>query len=408
MKASIEFTFVDLFCGAGGASLGFQQSGFRCVGAIDSDAAAIRTCQLNFQNQALRNVITESTDLTRADVIVGGPPCQGFSSAGLRRTEDTRNSLVRIFSELVARHKPRAFVFENVEGFLTAGKGERVFDLLGPLTQAGYRIHLRKINAANYGVPQHRKRVIAIGGLGWDPVFPEPTHMAFGAPGSSRVFRNLPPCPVLGDVLKEFPPPTKNPPGIPHGHYTREISETDKKRIVLLKPGQSMKHLPAELWHESYRRRAFRRVKDGTPTDRRGGPPFGLRRLNADQPSKAITSGAVSEFVHPTEDRFLTLRECARIQTFPNDYLFAGTPAQQILQIGNAVPPSLARSVALTLQNDLRANECNSVAQEGALLSFVPTTSKGMSPALLDVWEAVVKQFQLPKTSKMEQLELWP
>ncbi len=407
MKTSTEFTFVDLFCGAGGTSLGFQQSGFRCVSAIDSDETAVRTCQLNLQNQVLRNEITEETELTPTDVIIGGPPCQGFSSAGMRQAEDVRNSLVRVFSELVARHKPKAFVFENVEGFLTAGSGERVFDLLNPLIQAGYRIHLRKINAANYGVPQHRKRVIAIGGFGWDPMFPEPTHRAFGAPGSSREFRSLPPCPVLGDVLAEFPSPMKSPPGIPQGHYTREISEIDRKRFSLLKPGQSMKHLPSELWHDSYQRRAYRRVKDGTPTERRGGPPFGLRRLNAVQPSKAITSGAISEFVHPSENRFLTLRECARIQTFPDDYLFAGTISQIILQIGNAVPPTLAQAVAQTLSNDLEVNESVSKTQEGALLSFVPTTSSGMSPALQDVYAAVNEKFRMHRTAKMEQLQLW-
>ena len=407
MKTSTEFTFVDLFCGAGGTSLGFQQSGFRCVGAIDNDETAVKTCQLNFQHQAWRNEITEKTELSHTDVIIGGPPCQGFSSAGMRRAEDVRNSLVRVFSELVARHKPRAFVFENVEGFLTTDKGERVFDLLTPLIQAGYRIHLRKINAANYGVPQHRKRVIAIGGLEWDPTFPEPSNKAFGAPGSSRMFRSLPPCPVLGDVLMELPPPTKSPPGIPHGHYTREISEIDRKRIFLLKPGQSMKHLPSDLWHDSYQRRAFRRVKDGTPTERRGGPPFGLRRLKADQPSKAITSGAISEFVHPSEDRFLTLRECARVQTFPDDYFFSGTPSQVILQIGNAVPPTLAHAIAQTLRNDLEVNESASKTQEGALLSFVPTTSSGMSPALQDVYAAVNGKFRMHRTTRMEQLQLW-
>ena len=408
MKASSVFTFVDLFCGAGGISLGFQQAGFRCARAIDNDEAAVRTCRLNFQNHVAREKISEKTELVSADVIIGGPPCQGFSSAGMRRSEDERNSLVGVFSGLVARHKPRAFVFENVEGFLTAGKGERVADLLVPLIQAGYRIHLRKVNAANYGVPQHRKRVLAIGGLGWDPIFPQPTHRAFGAPGASKAFRNLPPCPVLEEALAGLPQPTESPPGIPHGHYTREISELDGKRIVLLKAGQSMKHLPEDLWHDSYQRRAFRRVMDGTPTERRGGAPFGLRRLHADQPSKAITGGAISEFVHPFENRFLTLRECARIQTFPDDYLFAGTPTQNVRQIGNAVPPLLARAVAFALKSDLCMNEVVPAKREGALLSFVPTTSPGMSPALRSVCEEINKRFLRHQTARMEQLQLWP
>src|SRR5208282_4786550 len=99
---------------------------------------------------------------------------------------DKRNSLVACFAETVARMRPTAFLFENVEGFLTAEDGDRVVDLLEPLLGAGYRIHLRKVNAANYGVPQHRKRVIAIGGLGWEPTFPQATHAAFGAPGAAR------------------------------------------------------------------------------------------------------------------------------------------------------------------------------------------------------------------------------
>src|SRR5690606_12779965 len=97
--------------------------------------------------------------------------------------------------------------------------------------------------------------------------------------------------------------------------------------------------LPQELWHGTYSRRANRRVSDGVPTDRRGGAPAGLRRLRPDQPSKAITSAAPSEFVHPLEDRMLTLRECARLQTFPDEFLFAGSRSERAVQIGNAVPP---------------------------------------------------------------------
>ena len=369
----------------------------------------METYKLNFQDHILRDKITEKTRLVSADVIIGGPPCQGFSSAGMRCSDDKRNSLVRVFSELVARNRPKAFVFENVEGFLTADKGERVLDLLTPLVQVGYRIHLRKINAANYGVPQHRKRVIAIGALGWNPTYPEATHMAFGAPGAAKIFRHLPRCPTLEDALTGLPQPTLDPPGMPQGHYIRRISELDIKRIELLKPGQSMKDLPEKLWHDSYRRRAHRRVKDGTLTERRGGAPFGLRRLWGNQPSKTITSGATSEFVHPSKDRFLTLRECARVQTFPDDFTFAETTTQAILQIGNAVPPLLAQAVALSLRDDLRVNKEQSVVtEEGALLSFVPTTSSGMSPALHRVCELIDEHFFMYQPVEKEQLQLWP
>mgnify|MGYP001566162551 FL=1 len=403
-----KFTYADLFCGAGGLSLGFQQAGYSCVVAIDSDESATATYKRNFADHIETEKITEATTIPSVDVIVGGPPCQGFSSAGMRRSDDHRNTLVRVFSELIVRHKPKAFVFENVEGFLTSDNGNRVFDLLEPLVDAGYQIHLRKVNAANFGVPQHRKRVIAIGGLGWAPRFMEPTHSAYGAPGASKAFKQLPPCPTLAEALNGLPTPSLTPPGFPDGHYYRPLSEQDKERVRLLKPGQTMKDLPTELWHESYRRRAFRRVMDGTPTERRGGAPAGLRRLRNDQPSKAITSGATSEFIHPDADRSLTLRECARVQTFPDEFVFVGNVAECILQIGNAVPPCLAEVIALNLKRDLENALSNPSAESGALLSFVPTASNGMSPVLEDLTSRIRQKYPNTRTeTELEQIELW-
>jgi len=147
---------------------------------------------------------------------------------------------------------------------------------------------------------------------------------------------------------------------------------------------------------------------DGTPTERRGGAPHGLRRLYADQPSKAITSFARSEFIHPTEDRFLTLRECARIQTFADDFIFSGKLADQALLIGNAVPPLFAEHVAKHLAAELRAGVEN-IAGPGRLLSFVPTMSTGMSPALQRI-TTIVKNTFLAKGDgrpKEGQLQLW-
>jgi DNA (cytosine-5)-methyltransferase 1 len=250
--------------------------------------------------------------------------------------------------------------------------------------------------------------VIAIGGLGRDVAFPEPNHRAFGAPGASRVLNHLSPCPTLADALKGLPMPAESPPGMPSGHFLRPLSEQDLERIRLLQAGQSMQHLPVELWHNSYRRRAYRRVMDGTPTERRGGPPFGLRRLRADEPSKAITSGAISEFVHPTENRFLTLRECARIQTFPDDFTFVGTVAECNLLIGNAVPPHLAETIARTLRGDLLSQESILNHEKGALISFVPTVSNGKSPALERVCKRIEETFRLRhNTNYAEQLRLW-
>jgi DNA (cytosine-5)-methyltransferase 1 len=166
-----------------------------------------------------------------------------------------------------------------------------------------------------------------------------------------------------------------------------------------------MADLPEELWHDSYRKRAFRRVKDGTPTERRGGAPSGIRRLRPDEPSKAITGGSLRDFLHPKENRSLTIRECAILQTFPLTFQLFGSQADRIQLVGNAVPPLFAFAIAKCLKIDL---ERLSDREEGPgeLLSFVPTLSTGMSPAL----ESITKQVQLRflrKTMKERQLALW-
>lgn len=387
-----RWTVADLFCGAGGLSHGFRSAGFDLVCAIDSDEAAVGTHRQNLGDHAVCRSISEDVDLPEVAVIAGGPPCQGFSSAGMRRAGDSRNTLVSCFAQVVARHRPLAFVFENVEGFLTAEKGSRVLELLAPLVDAGYRIHLRKVNAANYGAPQHRKRVIAVGGLGWEPPFPDPTHAAYGAPGAALAGTLLPRTPSLAEAIASLPLPAVTPPGVPQGHYNRPLAGVDLERARRLQPGQSMRDLPQELWHDSFVRRANRRVMDGTPSERRGGAPYGVRRLKADEPCKAVTGGAVTEFIHPTEHRGLTIRECARVQTFPDGFTFVGTASQQAQQIGNAVPPLLAEAVARALLVGLE--QARPRSGHGALLSFVPTLSSGQSPALDKVIRLVRQRFQ--------------
>jgi len=296
------------------------------------------------------------------------------------------------------------FVFENVEGFLTAESGDRVIELLDPLIQAGYWIRLHKINAANFGVPQHRKRVIGFGGLGFDPLFPEPTHRAIGAPGAHKVGKHLPLTPSLLATLEGLPEPTGSPPGTPTDHYKVVLRDDDLARIHALQQGQTMKDLPEHLWHSSYRRRALRRVMDGTPTEKRGGAPAGLRRLRGDEPSKAITSFARNEFVHPTADRFITIRECARIQTFPDDYEFSGSAADRALQIGNAIPPLLGEAIGHVIEEGLKRP---AIHTRGRLVSFVPTVAEGLSPALAAVLDRVVTRYSDEQPVTTEQLRLW-
>lgn len=409
IKMKSQLTVVDLFCGCGGLSLGFKKAGFEIVTSYDNWKPAAETYRENFSHTPRLVELDENCDLPQATVIIGGPPCQGFSSAGRRHASDERNTLIRVFSLLVARHKPLAFVFENVEGFLTQANGRFVFDFLEPLIDVGYRIHLRKVNAAHYGIPQHRKRVLAIGGLGWDPTFPGHTNSALGAPGARLANSyHLPHTPTIQEAFDGLPPARirHNGDDNPLDHSYSAFSEPDRTRAHFLKPGQRMRDLPEALWHESYRKRAYRRVMDGTPTERRGGPPAGLRRLLADEPSKAITGGALRDFVHPTEDRPLTIRECARIQTFPDDFVFIGTQSEKIQMIGNAVPVRLSEIIAKTLKEDLyHPKHPKHTDIGGALLSFVPTLSTGMSPVLQTVYDGVNEFFLSGQA--MEQRSLW-
>lgn len=397
-----EKTVVDLFCGAGGLSLGLARAGFKSILAVDTNQSALHTYASNLGNHIAQLDLSKHTDLPESTMIVGGPPCQGFSSAGLRQANDHRNNLVYCFAQIVATLRPLAFVFENVEGFLTAEGGDHVIDLLAPLIDAGYHIHLRKINAANYGVPQHRKRVIAIGGLGWTPSFPIPTHSAFGAPGARRAVKGFPLTPTLADALGDLPPITTEPPGVPQGHFCRPLNGIEFERAMALSPGQTMRDLPRELQHESFQRRAFRRVMDGTPSERRGGAPSGVKRLKWDEPAKAITGGATAEFLHPSEHRPLTIRECARLQTFPDEFTFCGSSAEQMQLIGNAVPPLLAQRIGENLIQELPITKPSYA--KGRLLSFIPTLANGVSPVLKNVIERVNQQFMHPESLEQRTL----
>jgi DNA (cytosine-5)-methyltransferase 1 len=205
------------------------------------------------------------------------------------------------------------------------------------------------------------------------------------------------------DAIGDLPSASVDPPGVPIGHFVRPLEGMDLARARALEPGMTMRDLAEHLQHESYRRRAFRRVKDGTPSENRGGAPAGLRRLRPDEPSKSITGGARSEFLHPTADRNLTIRECARLQTFPDDFQFEGNASEQVQLIGNAVPPLFAEVIAKTLAVDLQTKERE--IDEGALLSFVPTLSDGYSPALQRTANMVNDSFH--RYIATQELPLW-
>lgn len=405
MKGDTALSSVDLFAGAGGLTLGLQRAGFNTLLANDNWGPAVDTLRRNFDEAAVEDrcvreltgaCVLERAGGTTPSLVAGGPPCQGFTSAGARRVGDQRNTLVGEFARLVAEVRPRWFLFENVEGMLTAADGDFVIDLLDGVLDSGYSVRLRKVNVANYGAAQLRKRVIAIGALGTDPGFPSPSHRAFGAPGTQTdSTAALPAAPTVADALTGLGEPAHNADQASvQGHVAAALSKSDADRIGLLGPGQTMRDLPEELRHHSYTRRANRRVSDGMPSERRGGAPAGIRRLLADEPSKAITSAAIREFVHPTEDRCLTLRECARLQGFPDGFEFSGGRSDQATLIGNAIPPPFAELLGIWIAG----RDCAVPHRADGLPrlhEFQVTNGSGTSPALGRVIERINTRYEI-------------
>jgi len=396
---------ISLFAGAGGCSLGFKQAGYDIVFATDFDKAAMQTYALNFSgaNVACKDICELDFDALLAslklksgelDVLIGGPPCQGFSTAGLRFWDDPRNHLLKQYVRAIEVIRPKWLMMENVEGLLTTKDGEYIAEVVKAFVQLGYRVRIEKIYAHEYGVPQRRKRVIILGNrLGKDFVFPSAT-----VPSHGRIFRKG--GITLEQALHGLPHPgSENQPvgynaelrgtwaeflvsgsGLVTDHFMPAVDPLQQQRIAALGPGQTMKDLPEQLQHPSFQKRANRRVMDGTPSEKRGGSPSGLKRLHSDEPSLTITGAATREFIHPTEDRTLTIREAARAQTFPDDFTFVGSQSDRIQQIGNAIPPLLARVFAehITAQGSRRTPHDG----EGKFLGFKLTKAQGLSPAL--------------------------
>jgi len=422
-------TAISLFAGAGGCSLGFQQAGYDVRFATDLDADAVESYRRNFAGTPCEVADIRELDpdsllkrigLGRGqlDILLGGPPCQGFSSAGLKSGDDPRNSLLRHYVRLLEGVGPKWFVMENVEGLLTNGRGLHVRDAVASFLEAGYSVNLEKIYAQGYGVPQRRKRVLIVGNrLGHDFAFPEPS-----TPFSGSIFRkgevtfatavgDLPPASQGSAPFLAYATSPKNELQAYLRGQAKNVTDHNApalpgiqlERVRRLRAGQTMKDLPGHLQHESFRRRAFRRVMDGTPVDRRGGAPHGLKRLFADEPCLTITSAATREFVHPTEDRLLTLRECARLQTFPDTFEFAGSVASRMQQIGNAIPPMLARAVGEHIAETYGFGLKYSGTRYPSL-RFCLTRSAGMSPALSQT-ESLLSELVNGKNEQLALLE---
>ena len=371
---------VSLFAGAGGCSLGAKEAGIKLIGAYEIADPAIRTYLRNFGKGSCLKEDLSSCDFEKLrnglglprgdlDLLIGGPPCQGFTTAGSRMSDDPRNRLVENYSKALDAFFPRWFLMENVEGILTTAHGEFLAQCIRAATRIGYSMFLRKVYMQEYGIPQRRKRVILVGNrMGKDFAFPKSECAAYGG-----IFRKG--AVSLRDAIGDI----ENC-DIPEVNHVRHVESGIRlERIKRLKEGQTMRDLPDWLQHESYRRRASRRVCDGTPSEKRGGAPVGLKRLYYDEPCLTITGSAIAEFVHPVQDRMLTVRECARIQTFPDNFVFCGTDSQQMTQIGNAIPPKFAERM---IQQIRIFDRTRSSAQGVGLVRFDVTKASARSPAL--------------------------
>ena len=246
-------TAISLFAGAGGCSLGFKESGFEILSAYDFNPSAVNTYNRNFGQGTCKLIDLSLCDFAdirtqvglkpgELDLIMGGPPCQGFSSAGPRFWNDPRNQLIRNYAYALEEFQPKWFFMENVEGLLTSAQGQYVFEAVKRFGELGYSVVLQKVYSQEYGIPQRRKRVFIIGNNLGINFFP-PTQLY---PVTGPIFRNSPV--TLRSAIEDLENVTR--PDI--NHVPKYETGINVERYRHLKPGQSMKDLPEYLQHESY------------------------------------------------------------------------------------------------------------------------------------------------------------
>ena len=360
-----RFRVIDLFSGAGGTARGFVDAGFEIVGALDNDAAACKTYFENIKVQPLladlrdykSKMLLQSLNLKRGeiDVLVGCPPCQGFTRMrNGNGTDDPRNDLVLHYLRFVAVIHPRCVVFENVPGIIRQKHGKELFDRLClGLRTLGYGFNYKNpgklLNAADYGVPQVRKRLVLLAGRdGHNIPYPSPTH---GKPNSPDVLSgNLAPWRTVGDAFADLPALGA---GEKSNYIANHSARSMGKRVaefVCLVPhdGGSRKDVPEEFWLDCHKKANC-------------GHSDVYGRLSLAEPSGVITSGCTNvskgRFVHPLQNRGISFREAARLQGFPDRFVFKGNFDEVAMQIGNAVPPPLAKAIGNSIKQWLDAQD---------------------------------------------------
>lgn len=330
-------TAIDLFAGCGGMSFGLKKAGLENLLAVEWDASCCETFKTNISPRILQCAIQEVESFPFCDLLVGGPPCQGFSNLGERIPNDPRRQLWRHFLRAVRDATPLIFVMENVPPLLKSAEYE---EICKEARKIGYEVEGRILNACDYGTPQLRKRVFVVGSRIGIPVFPNPIHRN---PEEQPTFemRELPPWRTVRDAIGDLPP-------VPDGkkwHIGRNPTQMSLRRYRCIPSGGNRWDLPLELMPECWKRK----TKGGTDL-------FG--RLWWDRPSVTIRTEFYKpekgRYLHPVEDRPITHREAARLQGFEDDFEFKGTKIQVGIQIGNAVPPPLAYQIGVTAATEIR------------------------------------------------------
>lgn len=360
---------IDLFAGCGGFSTGFEQAGYKISKAVEFDPIIANTYEKNHNRTKMIVADIGTIDNTdnfsedEADIIIGGPPCQGFSMAGARIrngfVDDPRNYLFKHYFNIVKIVKPKAFVIENVQGILTMSNGKILKEIIkifsDPENFNGdrYYLHYKLFNAEDAGIPQHRQRVIIIGSKNHDFDFDELLEKA-----KTNIKCNLPHFfdkVSVADAISNIQSPTDN--GIIenhkpvseyqkylfnnfetlYNHYATKHSKKAIERMKQIKQGKNWTTLEEEI--HSVHSGAYGRLEND-----KSAPTITTR---FDTPSGG-------KFIHPNENRTITPREAARIQSFPDDFIFYGTKGSICKQIGNAVPPKIAYLVANMIKELLK------------------------------------------------------
>lgn len=353
-----HLTAVDLFSGGGGLTVGLRRAGFDVIAAVEIEKNAISTYRANhpqveIMEEDIRNVagksLLELSPSGKIDLMSGCPPCQGFSTlTNKHKRKDPRNELIHEMGRLIRETKPRAVMMENVPGLALKGK-RHLKNFLGLLKKMGYHHDWRTVQIADYGIPQNRKRIVLLAGSGFKIPFPESTHGQTPSDGKKpwNTVRNaiygMPKPKTLREASDQGGPKTFG------WHIVRDISDINMERLKHTKPGERRTSIPNE-----YRPACHKELEKGFIN------VYG--RMSWDDIAPTITGGCATlskgRFGHPDENRTISVREAAMLQTFPKDYVI-DTPyiGHACNIIGNALPCDFAEIFATLCANAIR-NDC--------------------------------------------------